>query len=61
MKMMSEIGACFYTQNHVFYTQSILLKFCATIEKFEAQTSEVFIHADFKNVINLCLIGSGRP
>ena len=59
MQMMFEIGACSYTQNHVFDTKPIILKSCATIEKFEAQTSEAIIYADFKNAIYLFLTTTG--
>ena len=51
MKMRLEIEACFYTQNPVFDSNPISSKTCVTIEKFEAQTSKAFLHADFKNVI----------
>ena len=56
---MLEIRACFYTQNHAFDTKPILLKFCGTIEKFEAQTSDAVIYVDFKNVTYLFLTTSG--
>ena len=57
---MFEIGACVFTQTHIFYSETISSKTCVIIEKIEAQTSEAFVHVDSENVIILLLTTSGK-
>ena len=61
MKMMLEIGACSYTQNHVFDTDPVKLNSCIMIKKFEAKMSKAFVHVDSENLNILPLTASGRP
>ena len=52
-------GTFLWYQKSCFYTELARLNSWITIEKFEAQTSEAIIHADFKNAIYLFLTTTG--